>query len=94
MKYFLATYELLDGEHEHKGAMIIVAKTFDEACKIAEVEEYSPDIEYSDEEWEEGKFRYFDFGGDGTTAAHTSGVHEISQEQMEFLERVGLAYRK
>jgi hypothetical protein len=26
MKYFLATYEILDGEHEHRGAVIFEAE--------------------------------------------------------------------
>lgn len=27
MKYFLATYEILDGEHEHHGAVIFEAES-------------------------------------------------------------------
>lgn len=86
MKYFLARYEILDGVHEHMGAMIIEAETFDEACQIAEAEEYHPD---KDNE----KF-YFSFGGDGMTACTNRVCQEITEEQMQFLERVGLAYRK
>ena len=86
MKYFLATYEILDGEHEHKGAVIFEAETFDSACKLAEAEEFDPATD-------DARF-YFSFGGDGMTACRNRGCTEISQEQMEFLESVGLAYRR
>lgn len=56
MKYFLATYEILDGEHEHHGAFVIEARTFEEAVKIAESQE--PDTETEEEE-----HKYFDYGG-------------------------------
>ena len=35
MRYFLATYEILDGEHEHNGALILEAETAEEAYKMA-----------------------------------------------------------
>jgi hypothetical protein len=43
MKYFLATYEILDGEHEYRGAGIFEAKTAEDAYKMAEMEEYTPE---------------------------------------------------
>jgi hypothetical protein len=86
MKYFLATYEILDGEHEHTGAVIFEAKTAEEAYKLADAEEYNPETDNTT--------FYFSFGGDGMTACKNSGCQEISQEQMEFLEKVGLACRK
>ena len=94
MKYFLATYEIIDGEHEHKGAVIFEAETAEQAYKMADAEEHFSDTEYTDEEVENGKFKYFDFGGDGTTAARNRGCQEITEEQMKFLESVGLAYRR
>ncbi len=94
MKYFLATYEILDGEHEHRGAVIFEAETAEEAYKMADAEEHSPDTVYTDNEWDEQQFKYFDFGGDGTTAAKNRGCREITKEQVQFLEEVGLAYRK
>jgi hypothetical protein len=54
-KYFLATYELLDGEHEHTGALIIQARTSQEAEKIATDEEHSPETPYTAEDQEEGR---------------------------------------
>jgi len=86
MKYFLATYEILDGEHEHKGAVILEAATAKDAYKMADAEEYEP-------ETDSGR-HYFSFCGDGMTACKNSGCQEITKEQMEFLEHVGLAYRK
>jgi hypothetical protein len=86
MKYFLATYEILDGEHEHTGAVIFAAATADEAYTMADAEEYTPETDAS-------KF-HFSFGGDGLTACKSRGITEISTEEMQFLERVGLAYRR
>jgi hypothetical protein len=86
MKYFLATYEILDGFHEYTRAMIIEAQSIEEAGKIAESQEHDVDTD-------ETEYKYFDFG-DGTTASENQGVEEISKKQMEFLEHVGLAYRK
>lgn len=85
MKYFLATYELLDGEHEHNGAVIFEAETPEEAHKLAAAEEFAPETDAP-------KF-YFSFAGDGLTACKNRRCQEISTPEMEFLERVGLAYR-
>jgi hypothetical protein len=86
MKYFLATYEILDGEHEHRGAVIFEAKTAKEAYRLAEAEEYEPETD--------APTFYFSFAGDGTTACKNTGLEEISREEMELLECLGLAYRK
>ena len=86
MKYFLATYEILDGEHEHTGAVIFEAETAEEAGKLAEAEEFAP-------ETDSPQF-YFSFAGDGMTGCKHEWCVEISKTEMEFLERVGLAYRK
>jgi hypothetical protein len=85
MRYFLATYEILDGEHEHRAAAIIEANTFAEASQRAEDEEFDPETDNE-------KF-YFSFGGDGMTGCQNTGCQEISEEQMHFLEQAGLAYR-
>ena len=85
MKYFLATYEILDGEHEHRGALILQAESHEEAYQLAEAEEYDPDTD-------DPKF-HFSFAGDGMTGCKNTGCQEISTAEMEFLERVGLAYR-
>jgi hypothetical protein len=86
MKYFLATFEILDGEHEHQGAVIFEAETADEAYAMADAEEYEPDTD--------SDTHYFSFGGDGMTACKNRGCQEISKEQVAFLEQVGLAYRR
>ncbi len=85
MKYFLATYTILDGEHEHRGAVIIEAKTEASACKRAEAEEFDPETD--------NEKCYFSYGGDGMIGCKNTGCQEISEEQMHFLEQVGLAYR-
>ena len=94
MKYFLATYEILDGEHEHRGAVIFEAETAEQAYKMADAEEHDTETMYTDEELAERKLKYFDFGADGTTAASNTSCQEITEEQMRFLEQVGLAYRR
>jgi hypothetical protein len=53
---------------------------------MAETEEYEPDTDSATP--------YFSFAGDGLTACKHRSCQEISQEQMEFLESVGLVYRK
>jgi hypothetical protein len=86
MKYFLATYEILDGEHEHQGAVIFEAKSAKEAYRLAEAEEYEPETD--------SPTFYFSFAGDGMTGCKFSGLLEISQEETAFLKRAGLAYRR
>jgi hypothetical protein len=86
MKYFLATYEITDGLHEHSGAVILEAETAEAAYKMAVAEEYEPETDRDTQ--------YFSYGGDGMTACKNTGSQEISTEEMEFLEQVGLAYRK
>jgi hypothetical protein len=86
MTYFLATYEILDGEHEHTGAVIFEAETPEEAYKLAEAEEFAPETD--------APTFYFSFAGDGLTACKHRSCQEITKEEMAFLERVGLAYRK
>ncbi len=86
MKYFLATFEILDGEHEHKGVVIFEAETPEEADKMADAEEYNPETDK--------ETFYFSYGGDGMTACKNKGCLEITEEQMRFLESVGLAYRR
>ena len=65
--------------------MIIEAKAMEEASQIADSHEH--DVYTTEEER-----KYFDFG-DGMTASKVQSVTEISQDQMEFLEFVGLADR-
>ena len=60
--------------------------TAEEAYKLAEAEEYTPETDAE-------RF-YFSFAGDGLTACNNIGCREISTEEMQFLDRVGLAYRK
>ncbi len=86
MKYFLATYEILDGEHEHRGAVILQAQTPEEAYRKADAEEYEPETDTGQS--------YFSYCGDGLTACKNRSCVEISAAEMQFLERVGLAYRR
>jgi hypothetical protein len=86
MKYFLATYEIIDGEHEHKGALIIEAETPEKAWKIADSEEFDPTTDNGS--------AYFSFCGDGLIGCRNNGCTEITAGQMRFLERVGLACRR
>jgi hypothetical protein len=86
MKYFLATYNIIDGDHEHKGAVIFEAETLDAAWKLADSEEFDPTTDK--------ETFYFSFCGDRMIGCRNSGCTEISQEQMEFLESAGLAYRR
>ncbi len=66
--------------------MIFEATTLEEADTLAMAEEFDPITDSP-------QF-YFSFAGDGMTACTYMGCQEISKAEMEFLERVGLAYRK
>ena len=95
MKYFLAGYEIRDGEHEYSGFFIIEAENHQEATKIALQNEHDTN-NYTNgwsEENKEKEAAYFDFQ-DGETAASNKSLTEITEEEMRFLQRVGVAYRK
>jgi hypothetical protein len=86
VKYFLVTFGILDGEHEHLGAVIFEAETAAAAYAMADAEEYDPETD--------SDTHYFSFAGDGMTGCEFRACQEISREQVAFLERVGLAFRK
>jgi hypothetical protein len=86
VKYFLATFEIFDGLHTYTGAIIFEANTEDEARALAKAEVYEPDTDSAS--------HYFSFAGDGSTGCELRACQEISRDQMVFLERVGLAYRR
>jgi hypothetical protein len=88
MKYFLAIYELRDiaNDHTHTGAVIFEAESAQHAYKMALAEEFEPDTD--------SEKCYLSYGGDGMISCKHVSCQEISKEEMQFLERVGLAYRK
>jgi hypothetical protein len=62
------------------------AATEEEAYQLAEAEAYEPDTDTGTQ--------YFSFAGDGMSACTYRHCQEITRQQMAFLERVGLAYRR
>jgi hypothetical protein len=66
--------------------VIFEVETAEEAYKLAETEEFEPETD--------APSFYFRFAGDGLTGCKNRGCTEISSSEMQFLERVGLAYRK
>ena len=86
MKTFLAKYEIFDGEHEYTAYGLIKAKDLDEAIKFAESQEHTAD-------WiKEGQEpTYFDYS-DGMTASRCKDVVELTQNQINVIGELGLAY--
>lgn len=84
MKYFLASFEIRDGEHEHSGEFIVKATTIKKAWKMAEKEQH----DVFDKE--HGK-TYWDYG-DGTTASRLKNMTEIEKKEAETLSKLGVAY--
>jgi hypothetical protein len=86
MKTYLARFTILDGEHEHPAYGLIKAKNLEEAIKYAESQEHTA------WEVEDGEItKYFD-DGDGQTASNCEHVQELTQEQIDVIGELGLAY--
>ena len=83
MKYFLATFTITDGEHEHLDQCVIKAKKRDDAFKIAMKEGHDPEGEKTES--------YFSHG-DGLTICNFDGIEEITDTEAEMLNRLGVAH--
>jgi len=86
MKTYLTRFTIIDGEHEHTSYGLIKAKTLEEATKYAESQEHEADFGMDNK-----KLTYFDYG-DGTTASRCDDVVELTQEQVDVIGELGLAY--
>jgi hypothetical protein len=86
MKTYLASFTIIDGEHEHTSYGLIKAKNLEEAIKYAESQEHEADFGMGNK-----KLTYFDYG-DGTTASSCDDVRELTEEQLNVIGELGLAY--
>ncbi len=82
-KHYLATYTVIDGEHEHNGHLLIIASSEGEAWSFAHT--LTHDFgRWDDEIDEQHPWSY----GDGTTASMLSVVCEVGEEQFTFAKEV------
>ena len=86
MKFYLARFEMLDGEHEHVKHFIVKAENKEEAERIAKTQEHEPIIRNPDED-----VTYWDYG-DGTTAVQFEYSTEISEAETQRLEALGVVH--
>jgi hypothetical protein len=85
MKYFLATYDVQDGEHVHTKYGIVAAEN-EQAATI-----YAKSQEHDMEAKEVGAKRtYWDYG-DGMTASQLWSVTAITKEEADLLQRLEVA---
>lgn len=85
-KNYLATYVVIDGVHEHRGHLLIIASNEEEAWSLA----HSLTHDFS--HWEDDSDDQHPWSyGDGSTASKLSVVREVSEEQFDFVkETMGL----
>jgi hypothetical protein len=79
-KYYLATYIVIDGNHEHSGHLLIIAFNEEEARSFAG--SLTHDYDSGDGCDYKHPWSY----GDGTTASKLSVVREVSAEQFNFVK--------
>ena len=79
-KYYLATYIVIDGKHEHSDHLLIIARGEEEARSYAD--SLTHDYDSGNGCDYEHPFSY----GDGTTASKLSVVREVSAEQFNFVK--------
>ena len=85
MKYFLAQYEIRDGEHEHIDYGMFKATSFKQAEKLAEAQAFDNlDVDETDN-------HYFAYG-DGLTACKWKGLAEITKQEANTLNKLGVVY--
>jgi len=81
-KHYLATYTVIDGQHEHSGHLLIIARSEEEAWSFAN--SLTHDCDWGDGCDIKHPWSY----GDGTTASKLSVVREVSPEQFNFVKEV------
>ena len=86
MKTYLAWFTLYDGEHEHSGNFVVKADSLDEAADIAKTQMHYPGY-LTDEDHR----TYWDYG-DGLTASKLDHVREITKQEADILDRLGVAF--
>jgi hypothetical protein len=79
-KHYLATYTIIDGEHEHSDYLLIIAHSEEEARSFAQW--LTHDCSWDGECDDGHPFSY----GDGTTASKLRALREVSLEQFIFVE--------
>jgi len=83
LKHYIATYTVIDGEHEHSGHLLIIASSKEEASSFA-VSLAHDFGRWDDETDDQHPWSY----GDGGTASKLSVVREVSEEQFTFANEV------
>jgi hypothetical protein len=83
-KPYLIKVEVMDGEHEHSSNAIYWASSIAKANAWA-------DAQCADGFGLDPKDGYWNYG-DGTTGTKLRSVHEITVEQAEFCNELGVAY--
>lgn len=85
-KTYLARFTIMDGVHEYTVYGLIKTNSLKKAINYAESQEHNAN-------WlKEGqKPTYFDYG-DGTTASRCDNVVELTQNQIDVIGELGLAY--
>jgi len=84
MQYFLATYTLSDGAHEHSNHLVIRAESDADARRIANSQQHDADFPAGEE------LTYWDYG-DGTTASCLDSVEPITTNEAKILHKLGVA---
>lgn len=86
MKYFLLSFIIKDGEHEHYDHITTQAVSESEARAKGEAQTHEVgEIPEEDQE------TMFDFG-DGETSSELHNCKEISREEMESMDKLGVAH--
>lgn len=86
MNYYLLTFTIYDGEHEYFTYITTQAKSIEEARMKGQAQEHEVDSNPTEEE-----MTMFDYN-DGQTAADLTGYEEITKEEMETLDKLGVAH--
>jgi len=85
-KYFLVKAITVDGEHEHRGHVIVKAKTIQKAMNFADKEIFQHDDTGMDTD-----DAYFGYG-DNLTASRMNGCATITKSQAQTLRNLGVAH--
>jgi hypothetical protein len=86
-KIFLARFTIMDGEHEHTAYGLIKAENLEKAIEYAESQEHETSFFNN----KDTKPAYFDYG-DGTTASKCESVVELTQNQVDVIGELGVAF--
>lgn len=93
--YYLATFRIIDGEHEHTDYFIVpvdydgVGSVQQQVTCLEKAYERAGAEEHDTLNYNKGT--YWDYG-DGTTASQLKDVKKITREQAQTLHNLGVAF--